>query len=221
MKKFGLLCLALVLALGTLGVGYAAWTDTIFISGTVTTGEVCLSIQPGTYAEVGGCPDKEWTGWVYDGYSDSCPDGYHFGSIAPVPEGKCVAYVTFNPIYDDGNIVELEVTIHDAYPHFVADISFYVCNCGTIPLKIQAPTITQSPFLVIEYGDNIGAQLHKDQCKEISFKVGVVQHEGYWGVGPTGAPLWIVDDPLQPLTPQDNTTDLTFTITITGIQWAE
>jgi hypothetical protein len=32
------LCLALVLAMGSLGIGYAAWTDTIYIEGTVTTG---------------------------------------------------------------------------------------------------------------------------------------------------------------------------------------
>ena len=32
-RKYGFLCLALVLALGTMGIGYAAWTDTIFING--------------------------------------------------------------------------------------------------------------------------------------------------------------------------------------------
>ena len=32
------MCLALVLAMGIVGVGYAAWTDTIYIEGTVTTG---------------------------------------------------------------------------------------------------------------------------------------------------------------------------------------
>lgn len=44
MKKIGLLSLALVLALGTLGVAYAAWTDTITIEGTVNTGT--LNIDP-------------------------------------------------------------------------------------------------------------------------------------------------------------------------------
>ena len=45
MKKIGLLCLALVLALGTLGVGYAMWSDTITITGTVNTGSVDLDIM--------------------------------------------------------------------------------------------------------------------------------------------------------------------------------
>ena len=38
MKKIGLLALALVLALGTLGVGYAMWFEDLYIYGTVNTG---------------------------------------------------------------------------------------------------------------------------------------------------------------------------------------
>ena len=62
MKKIGLLSLALVLALGALGVGYAAWTDTITIEGTVNTGSVGGSIEwvSGTwvYKVVGMEPDE-------------------------------------------------------------------------------------------------------------------------------------------------------------------
>ena len=42
MKKIGLICLALVLALGTIGVGYALWSDTLFLEGTVGTGNIGL-----------------------------------------------------------------------------------------------------------------------------------------------------------------------------------
>jgi len=45
MKKIGLLSLALVLALGTLGVGYALWFDEVTIEGTVNTGNVEISIE--------------------------------------------------------------------------------------------------------------------------------------------------------------------------------
>ena len=48
MKKIGLLCLALVLALGALGVGYASWTDTITISGTNST--ISVDFDFGTLA---------------------------------------------------------------------------------------------------------------------------------------------------------------------------
>ena len=44
MRKIGLIAMALVLALGALGVGFAAWTDTIIIEGQVNTGDVSLEI---------------------------------------------------------------------------------------------------------------------------------------------------------------------------------
>ncbi|MFC2068066.1 hypothetical protein ACFLTP_03530 [Chloroflexota bacterium] len=44
MKKLGFILMALVLSLGVLGVGYAGWTDNIFINGTVNTGNVELEL---------------------------------------------------------------------------------------------------------------------------------------------------------------------------------
>jgi hypothetical protein len=239
MKKFGLLCLAIVLALGALGVGYASWTDTIFIEGTVETGEVCIEFDTSkamgevicTNPPAGAFdpyPDFNWSGWSAsdDPNKRSCPPGYEFDLIECVD--KDVASVTFVRKDADGNVVdpadygiipikELEVTIHDAYPHLAVDFSFWVHNCGSIPVILQEPVITQSDFLLIEYGDNIGTQLHPCNSVEISFVVGVVQHKGYYGYG--GA--WIVDDESQDLLPQNNDTDITFTIEIPAKQWAE
>jgi len=220
MKKFGILCLALVIALGALGVGYAAWTDTIFIDGTVNTGSVCLEFEDGTFGEINNCspsefaaePDMNWAGWVPQTGNISCPPEHKF--VEKYCSDKDVAYMTFNPVYDGDNIVELEVTIHDAYPHYLGRITFEVCNCGTIPLKIKAPVITQSNFLLIEYRNGVGAQLHPGQCHEVSLFVGVVQHEGYYD-----GDVWVVDNPSMPITPQNS--PLTFTIEIEGIQWNE
>jgi hypothetical protein len=39
MKRIGLIFLAMVLALGALGVGYAAWAKTLDIKGTIATGD--------------------------------------------------------------------------------------------------------------------------------------------------------------------------------------
>ncbi|MDV2990051.1 MAG: hypothetical protein P3T54_07885 [Dehalogenimonas sp.] len=52
MKKIGLLLITLVMALGALGVGYAAWTDEIYISGTVQTGDVDINITELSGTEV-------------------------------------------------------------------------------------------------------------------------------------------------------------------------
>lgn len=44
MKKIGLLCLALVLALGALGIGYAGWYDDVTIWADVQTGSLNLEV---------------------------------------------------------------------------------------------------------------------------------------------------------------------------------
>jgi predicted ribosomally synthesized peptide with SipW-like signal peptide len=44
LKKIGLLALALVLALGSLGVAYAAWTDSVYVQGTVNTGNLDIDV---------------------------------------------------------------------------------------------------------------------------------------------------------------------------------
>ena len=40
MKKIGLICLTLVMALGIMGVGYALWSEDLLITGTVATGDI-------------------------------------------------------------------------------------------------------------------------------------------------------------------------------------
>lgn len=206
-KKISFLCLAVVLAIGSLGVGYAAWTDVIYINGSVDTGSVCLSIEDGTFGEINTCPpsdfaaqpDLNWYGWVEQIGGVSCPPGYKF-ETKPCSD-KDVASMSFNPVDTDGdgNWDELEVTIDDAYPHFLGHITFEVCNCGTIPIKIKAPVFDQSPFLLIEYRNGVGTQLEPGECHEISLFVGVVQHEGYYDADG----VWVVDDPSMPLTPID------------------
>ncbi|HUW44666.1 MAG TPA: hypothetical protein VMW50_02610 [Dehalococcoidia bacterium] len=49
MKKIGLLCLALVLALGALGVGAALWFGWLYIDGTVETGSVGAQWSLGSF----------------------------------------------------------------------------------------------------------------------------------------------------------------------------
>lgn len=58
MKKIGLICLALVLALGTIGVGFATWIDVLYIEGTVNTGTVDVELSEGVAS------DDEVKDWV-------------------------------------------------------------------------------------------------------------------------------------------------------------
>jgi predicted ribosomally synthesized peptide with SipW-like signal peptide len=42
MRKLVFICLALVVALGSIGVGYALWSDSLYIEGTINTGDIGL-----------------------------------------------------------------------------------------------------------------------------------------------------------------------------------
>jgi hypothetical protein len=63
MKKIALLALALVLALGSLGVAYALWYDDLYITGQVDTGSI------GAY-------------WTCFATGDSEPDGKNYSSVS-------------------------------------------------------------------------------------------------------------------------------------------
>ncbi|NQT31569.1 MAG: hypothetical protein HQ588_04470 [Deltaproteobacteria bacterium] len=215
MKKFGILCLALVIALGALGVGYAAWTDTVFITGTVNTGELCMAfadcnlldddqpVNPG-----GDYPTANPDYTCNNGFAFETEEGYFWELDKNVAWGEQL-------ISQDGKT--LEVTLHNAYPCNFNELGFYVLNCGTIPLKIDHILINGQPFSTgvpyvqidfnqdgyydfeIQWGNNWGAQIDPDgRSPEFSF--------------------WM--HTLQPC-PQDQLDTLTFTIEIVGVQWNE
>jgi hypothetical protein len=244
MKRFGLLCLVLVLALGSIGVGYAMWSDTISIDGTVSTGSVCLGIVPGTWAEINTCPasefaafpDRNWSNWIYAPGSESCPPNYTFGLVRPCTN-KDVAYVTFVAMQADGTVIpnpeapeapiveKLKVIVHNAYPHWYGRITFDFYNCGTIPLHFKPLVIDQSPFLLIEYNNGV-EQLEPGVSHEVSFRIGVVQHRGYFA-NINDPSSYVVDDPGEEPLPMNagrggpnDPPALSFTIVITGVQWA-
>lgn len=64
MRKIGLLCLAVVLALGSLGAAFAWWTDTLDIGeNTVNTGEAKIVwnyVEGGAWARIGAPASASW-----------------------------------------------------------------------------------------------------------------------------------------------------------------
>jgi hypothetical protein len=128
MKKFGILCLALVLALGALGVGYAMWTDTVTISGTVSTNTVTIGFTEFTCQEM--YQELPW--------DDQAP--FYQGEY----EGKEVASCTcdMSTRVDDpatglyGYKVGT-VTVTNGYPCYWCFVTFVIKNLGTTPVIIQ------------------------------------------------------------------------------------
>jgi predicted ribosomally synthesized peptide with SipW-like signal peptide len=114
MKKVKFVALILVLAFGLIGGAYAAWTDQLFVNGTVATGDI----------------DVVFTSAVSNDPGNTGDPGQ--------PEGKDVA-ATEVEIIDGGKA--LQVTVSNAYPGYVSKVDYCVTNNGSVPVKLQEKTI--------------------------------------------------------------------------------
>lgn len=217
MRKISLICLALVLALGTLGIGYAHWVDTIYIEGEVTTGSLCIEFTDCDLLddiELGGKPVNYGGDYPTAVPDFTCNNGFAYepGAGYYWPLDKNVGWGAQN-ISADGKT--LTVTLHNTYPCYFNRLSFYLHNCGTIPLKIDHVVINGQiydggvPYVQydfnddgefdfeIQWGNNWGEQLEPcSRSPEFSFWMHV----------------------LQPC-PQSQLDTLTFTIEIVAVQW--
>ena len=123
MRKIVLISLALILALGSLGVGYAMWSDTVTVDGTVDTGVVKLGIVKMTPTVT---QDKN-VATVCITYE---------GSIGPW-QPPCE-----QPPNALANAYEKAiVTIDKAYPCLTVDLEGYVGSLSTIPVHLVSISI--------------------------------------------------------------------------------
>jgi len=220
MKKLGIICIALVLALGSLGVGYAAWTDTIAVSGTVTTGSVawefttCSLLDEFEPADPGG------------DYPTTTPDYTTNDGFVPNAEGLDYWKLDKNVGWGeqlrvdsdgDGDYDTLEVTLNNVYPSYFNTLAFYVRNIGTVPLKIDHVNINGTKV----FSHNTLVKLDLDGDTVDDFEI-------WWGdsfgvqiePGERGPEISFWMHVLQPC-PQNMLDELHFTIQIVGVQWNE
>ena len=215
--------IASIFALSGLGIAYAAWTDTINIDGTVTTGSLCWEftgafvwdddqpVNPG-----GDYPtnDPDYTchpGFVYDplwqqGYWNELDKNVAWGEVHK------------KDLDLDGCYETLEVTLHNVYPCNFNAVNFYVRNCGTLPLKVNHIVINGNIYssgvpyeafdldgngvddFEIQWGNNWGVQIEPGApSPEFSFWMHTLQDEGSTIQGGS----------------------FTFTISIVAVQWDE
>jgi predicted ribosomally synthesized peptide with SipW-like signal peptide len=124
MKKIVLIGLAVIMALGSLGVGYAMWSDTVTIDGTVETGVLELGIVKMS-ADLIQTKDVATVDISYEGL---------IGPWQP----PCA-----NPPGALANAWEKAiVTIDKAYPCLTVDLEGYVGSLSTIPMHIVSIAIS-------------------------------------------------------------------------------
>ena len=187
MNKIVLISLALVLALGSLGVGYALWSDTMYLNGTVQTGT--LEWEYLRTPEAPGEPPRP-------------PIVTHDDNPLDPPDFlKDVASTSW--IYvdsdSDGDFDTLELTIDNAYPGYTNHCAFWVHGKGSVPLHIEKvyfivndvviETLTANGGVLMDlgvgaipgddvyvyWGDNFGTQLHFCDYADMSFDITVLQ----------------------------------------------
>ena len=124
MRKIGLLSLALVLALGALGVGYAMWSDTVVIEQTVQTG----SVEVGVFGVTQYTEDKD----VLDlTLSHGALKFTKEITDAQVPMSALFGPGTYN-FYESAS-----VNITNLYPSLTVLEDFVIGSVGTVPVKLR------------------------------------------------------------------------------------
>lgn len=129
MKKIGILALSLVLCLAITGAGFAKWSQSLYIDGTVNTGTVEVGIRDVGTSDPAGTPDQMF-------------DLIRMEPVT-VPEGKDVASAeSVNGIEKcehNGVLFYKDVTFNvtNAYPLYYWEDTIEIANCGSIPVKLD------------------------------------------------------------------------------------
>jgi hypothetical protein len=211
MKKVGLVGLVLILALGALGIGYATWTDTITIDGTVNTGSVDIAVidYSGTYV------------WKISEHPYIYVDSGWMSEIGTPPANAVDAFP--NPPYDTppgtagvdpvsiataaegaGGDDTIKVDFVNLFPCQYVTADFLLHYAGSIPVKVAVSEINLPELAgvtaTLEYyesnvtGDKIGdpldialMQLHDCDYILVVMTIHVEQDESGANMAQTGS----------------------------------
>lgn len=111
MKKLGLIALAIVMALGVMGIGYAYWSDQLKINGSVGTGSLGVAFTDSNSDDPTGSNDP---GYAYDA-------------------AETVVEIT--------NTHQASIALNTVYPGYKTGASLEVTNTGTVPVKVHKITL--------------------------------------------------------------------------------
>ena len=169
--------MAMVLALGTLGIGYAAWTDQITIEGTVNTGTLDVEVVYVSYMEM--WKDLDTDEAVTVAYADDKDGNVVFGPypVDPPTNGVKVAYTTSTITGDDA----VSFSFNNLFPCdlFMIDVKLHCV--GSVPAKLN------DVVLVSDTADDWVAEL---------IASGDIGYEMYrYTPGATPAEMGIIGDP--------------------------
>jgi predicted ribosomally synthesized peptide with SipW-like signal peptide len=173
-KKIIFIAVALVMALGGLGIGYAAWTDEVTITGEVNTGTVDIQVTDysGTwlYKDPGG-PNNET--WFHQGSAmvpfDPPAGSFEVAHAVALPDGDDKIKVEFVNLFP----------LNGGLDYWEAD--FVLHYAGSIPVKVEIADLAvawDDPqlLLTLEYTidayELVGTEwvlLADPECKQLEY----------------------------------------------------
>ena len=139
MKKVRFLALAMVVALGLMGAGYAYWTDTLTINNTVTTGEFNVQFSKITDSEI--TVDEDESSPAVFGLERNTP-GYDQPEYQSGETWYASEYVNGLSATLSNENKQVDVTVGNLYPGSKGKIKTIVENTGTIPVVFDYAEVT-------------------------------------------------------------------------------
>jgi hypothetical protein len=139
--------MALVLALGTLGVAYAHWSQTLTINEVVNTGKLEVGIRDAGTNDPGPALNEP-NGMVHPDTSANGTNDPGYGKNVAAAYSDNDGTWLFNKDNEDyyDSVTE---TIVNAYPSYSATITLVFANNGTVPVKAEEVVIV--PGLLTEF----------------------------------------------------------------------
>lgn len=221
------LSLLSILVLSAAGISYAAWTDQITIHGMATTADLCWefgsanTLDPFQPTNPGGdypVPPylADWTCFPGFAWNEEVHDW-----MWRLDKNVAWCQTSLVDLDGDGCRESMMLWVNNTYPCNFHEVSYYVRNCGSLPLRINAVQISD--------GHHVWNVTGIDFLAELDFNDdGAADFELLWNE-PLGAQIhpgghsqemsfWM--HTLQPC-PQAQLDSLHFTITVQAVQWNE
>jgi len=130
LKRIGVLAFAMVIALGAMGVGYAAWTDSVYLEGTVYTGSLDINII--------GCSST----FVYKTPEDEIEIYYVTEQDQPTPlPGILVAWAETEFVNGNDDPDTATINFGGLFPEVDFQADLQLQYFGTIPAKVEIAEI--------------------------------------------------------------------------------
>jgi predicted ribosomally synthesized peptide with SipW-like signal peptide len=149
MKKIGLIALIVVLSLGIIGVGYAAWSQTLTLTGTVNAGKFDVQFANAVSNDETSAHDPLALGtWTFGTPPYTWAGTQGAADVASTLKTNATYITTVGSTNNT-----LQFTVTNAYPGYMAEVAFDVVNNSTVPVKITVtPHITAATGFTTDLG---------------------------------------------------------------------